>query len=42
MSCSVVPIRALFTTIRPASKLVYCLVSYVHKTLSFVTVFVLI
>ena len=42
MSDSVVPIRAPLTMIRPDSKLVYCLVSYVHWILSLGTVLVLI
>ena len=42
MSVSVVPISAPLTMIRPDSKLVYCLVSYVHRTLSLPTVWALI
>ena len=42
MSVSVVPIKAPLTMIRPASKLVYCLVSYVHRILSPPTVLTLI
>ena len=42
MSVSVVPIRAPLTMIRPGSKLVYCLVSYVHRILRLRTVLALI